>query len=73
MRAVKGSLGHFLKERYMESEDPRWTRAVGSIPPTPYEDDDDLYPCLQPWTGRCPKSAGRTLISLKEGVLCKSA
>jgi hypothetical protein len=28
MRAVEGSLGHSLRERQQESEDPRWTRAV---------------------------------------------
>jgi len=28
MRAVKGSLGHSPRERYRESEGPRWTRAV---------------------------------------------
>jgi hypothetical protein len=33
-------------------------RAVGIIPPTPHGDDDDLYPCLQPWTGGRSQSAG---------------
>ena len=34
-----------LAQRAVE-DSPRWTRAVGIIPPTPYEGDDDLRACV---------------------------
>ena len=58
-----------LAQRAVE-DSPRWTRAVGIIPPTPYEGDDDLYPCSQPWTGGCSQSTGRIVSFIKEVVLC---
>ncbi len=50
------------------ADSPRWTRAVGIIPPTPYEDDEDLYPCRQPWTGERSQSVEWTLNPFTEVV-----
>jgi hypothetical protein len=44
--------------------------AVGIIPLTPYEGDDDLYLYPQPWTGGRSQSTGRIVSFLKEVVLC---
>jgi len=46
MRAVKNNLPTSSGE-VGELEGPRWTRAVGIIPPTPYKVIDRLRPC---WT-----------------------
>jgi hypothetical protein len=48
-------------------------RAVGIIPPTPYEDDDGIYSCPQPCTGGRSQSAGWTLNPFTEVLLCGSA
>jgi hypothetical protein len=61
MRAVKNNLPAPSGE-VVKSERPS--------PTTPYEDDDDLYPCPQLWTGGLSQSVGWTLNPLTKVLLC---